>query len=454
MKPKTKLTGHIVVPGDPLYNSARTEFNIRFSKFPGVIVFCLKVQDVINGVKWARERGVPLRVRSGRHSYEGFSTVNGGIVIDVSPLNKVQVDRRKGIAKVGAGADLEHLYKELWRRGVTIPGGTCPTVGIAGLTLGGGIGFLSRLLGLTCDRLLAVDMVIASGKQDAKLIHIDRKNNSDLFWASCGGGGGNFGIATSFTFKVHPISNVSIYRIAWNWNDIREVLKAWQQLAPFVDRRLTSTIQLGAKQSGTVTSMGQFVGPVTQLRRLIQPLLKAGTPIKAEILTVPFIKAVEIFSNLDPRHPHDFENTGVFVNRPLPDQAIQTICFFLQNAPNKNAGVGGMGLGGAVSQIPSRASAYFHRKAKFALQITTSWQNDREAKKNIRWAHSFRKALQPFTTGDYVNWPDLAIKNWPRSYYGDNYHRLQKIKKKYDPFNIFSFPQSIRPTGKLIENNK
>src|SRR5689334_5633018 len=152
----TKLTGQIVLPGNPNYNLARRDFNLRFSKFPKVIVFCNRVQDVINAVKWAREKNVPIRIRSGRHSYEAFSLVNKGIIIDISHLKKVQVDKKRRIALIQAGIPLEDVYDELWKHRVTIPAGTCPTVGLAGLTLGGGIGFLSRKFGLTLDSLLGV----------------------------------------------------------------------------------------------------------------------------------------------------------------------------------------------------------------------------------------------------------------------------------------------------------
>lgn len=164
-----------MVPGSPSYRAARMEYNRRISKFPRVIVFCRRTQDVINAVKWARERGVRLRVRSGRHSYEGFSTVNGGIVIDVSAMNKVKVDRKNRVAHVQTGNPLARVYRKLWDKGVALPAGTAPDVGVAGLTLGGGIGLLSRKYGLTCDNLKQVKMVVASGRYGAKTIIANKK---------------------------------------------------------------------------------------------------------------------------------------------------------------------------------------------------------------------------------------------------------------------------------------
>lgn len=178
---------------------------------------------------------------------------------------------------------------------MAIPAGTAPDVGVAGLTLGGGIGLLSRKYGLTCDNLKQVKMVVASGRYGAKTIVANRKKHSDLLWASRGGGGGNFGVATEYTFRVRPISSVSIYSITWKWADLQKVLPAWQSWAPSVTNRLTSTIEVAAKQVGTIVSTGQLLGGEKELRRLIRPLLRAGAPVKVMVKTVPFIEATKFF---------------------------------------------------------------------------------------------------------------------------------------------------------------
>ncbi|UED74916.1 FAD-dependent oxidoreductase [Brevibacillus sp. DP1.3A] len=267
------------------------EFNRRFSKFPRVIVFCRRTQDVINAVKWARERGVRLRARSGRHSYEGFSAVNGGIIIDVSEMNKVKVDRKNLVAHVQTGIPLARVYRQLWNERVALPARTAPDVGVAGLTLGGGIGLLSRKYGLTCDNLKQVKMVVASGRRGAKTIVANKKKHSDLLWASQGG------------------------------------------------------------------------------------------------------------------------------------------------------------AGSAVSRVSPIATAYPHRKAETIYELSARWRNDSEQQRSIQWVKRFRRALRPFVVGDYVNFPDLQIKNWPEAYYGVNFARLKQVKRKYDPHNVFRFAQSI-PVGK------
>ncbi len=453
-KTGTQLTGRIVFPDNPSYNAARMEFNRRFSKFPRVIVFCKRTQDVINAVKWARERGVRLRVRSGRHSYEGFSTVNGGIIIDVSEMNKVKVDRKNRVAIVQTGNPLARVYRKLWNKRVALPAGTAPDVGVAGLTLGGGIGLLSRKYGLTCDNLKQVKMVVASGRYGAKAIVANRRINSDLLWASRGGGGGNFGVATAYTFRVRPISSVSIYSITWKWGDLEKVLPAWQRWAPSVTNRLTSTIEVSAKQVGTIVSTGQLLGGAEELRRLIRLLLRTGTPIKVMVKTVPFIEATRFFAESDLNLEPKFKITGAYGFQPLPREGVRIIRDFLSKAPNRHSTVWSQSLGGAgsaVSRVAATATAYPHRKAEIIYELSARWRNNNEQQRNIRWVERFRRALRPFVKGDYVNFPDLQIKNWPKAYYGGNFRRLKQVKRKYDPHNVFRFAQSI-PVGKQERN--
>ncbi|REK71931.1 FAD-binding oxidoreductase [Paenibacillus paeoniae] len=445
-KAGTRLTGRIVRPGNPSYRTARLEFNRRFSKFPRVIVFCRRTEDVIHAVKWARERGVRLRVRSGRHSYEGFSSVNGGMIIDVSEMNKVKVDRKRMIAHVQTGNPLARVYRKLWEKRVALPAGTAPDVGVGGLALGGGIGLLSRKYGLTCDNLQQVKMVVASGRFGAKTIMANKKKHSDLLWASRGGGGGNFGVATAYTFRIRPIKTVSIYSITWRWRDLEKVFPAWQRWAPSVTNRLTSTIEVASRQVGTIESTGQLLGSASELQRLIRPLLRSGTPVKVMVRTVPFIEATRFFAAADLNLEPKFKITGAYGFQPLPREGVQIIREFLSKAPNRHSSVWCQSLGGAgsaVSRVSPTATAYPHRKAETIYELSARWRNDDEQLRNIRWVKRFRRALHPFVKGDYVNFPDLQIKNWPKAYYGVNFARLKQVKQKYDPHNVFRFAQSI-----------
>ncbi|MGE8080144.1 FAD-binding oxidoreductase [Peribacillus loiseleuriae] len=447
---KTKLTGRIVTPNDSDYEQARINLNLSIPKFPRVIVFCQNVQDVVNALKWARENRFPFRLRSGRHSFENFSLVNRGLIIDVSEMNQIICNRQSLTAKIEAGAGLGKVYQELWKCGVTIPAGTSVNTGIVGLTLGGGIGLLTRLFGLTCDNLLELEMVKASSNRDAEVIKANKYENSDLFWASRGGGGGNFGIVTSLTFRVHPISDVSIFSITWGWEDFEEVFNVWQNWAPFANKRLTSTIELRAKEVNRIEVLGEFVGPIAKLKQLIQPLLKAGSPIYQRVKEVPYIDTVQFFDSPSGDRPTNFKRSGSFIEEPLPREAILKMKQFLARAPNENAAIWHQSLGGAVGRLDPKDTAYYYREAIIAQEYISSWNSTSEERQNVHWIESLRRGLSKNTMGDYVNWPDIYIKDWPNTYYGENANRLRKVKTAYDPYNVFTFPQSIPPFNKRI----
>ncbi|HEX2079208.1 MAG TPA: FAD-binding oxidoreductase [Longimicrobium sp.] len=447
------LTGDVVWPNDPRYDEARSEYNAVFDVHPKVIVFCRCAEDVRNAVKWANAHGVPIRARCGRHSYEGWSTVQDGIVVDVSWMDLVQVDTDAGVARVEAGIDLWPLYRRLWHHRVTIPGGSCPTVGISGLVLGGGFGLLGRWLGLTCDSLLSVEMVTAEGES----VYADEQVNEDLYWASQGGGGGNFGIATAFTFRVTPIDDVSIYNVAWKWDDLPAVLQAWQAFAPGADDRLTSILKLTAASSHTISSIGQFVGGSDELLGLLQPLLAAAPPLNVEVKTVPYIEAVEHFAGLKPgqihwsAHWHGdhtlFKNTSAYAYDLFGADATRVIMDALRAAPNAQGLVQLDAYGGAVARVPPEATAFYHRAGvQWNMQLQAYWKDPSEQDANVAWVEAFREALLPFTRGAYVNYIDRDIADWPEQYYGGNFPRLTQVKAAWDPGNVFQYPQSI-PVG-------
>ncbi|MEC2326147.1 FAD-binding oxidoreductase [Lederbergia lenta] len=439
---RTKLTGRIVTPDDKEYERARINNNLSISKFPSKIVFCQKTEDILNALRWAKENKVPFRLRSGRHSYENFSLITGGLVIDVSEMNKILINSKKMTAKIEAGANLGKVYNKLWKYGMTIPAGTESSVGIVGLTLGGGIGMLSRPFGLTSDNLIEIEMVSANGE----LIKANKSENSDLFWACCGGGGGgNFGIITSLTFRLHAISNVSIFSISWEWEDLEAAFRAWQDWAPHTDERLTSQIELKSKKANEIIAQGVFIGSSIKLKKLLRPLTTIGSPKNAWVKEVPYIRAVKFFDVPSGNQPALRKRSGSFIEKPLPPQAILMMKQFLANAPNSNSSIWHQSLGGAVGRVASDDSAYYYRKAITAQEYIATWENRDEEKQNISWIEALRKELSPYTAGDYVNFPDRYIKDWPKAYYGDNFRRLREVKTKYDPFNLFYFLQSIPP---------
>ena len=432
------LTGRIIWPQDPSYDEARQSFNARFSRFPAAIVVCDNTDDVRNAVRWARQEGMPLRARSGGHSYEAFSVVDGGLVVDVGGLTGVEVDVARGEAVIGAGVRMLDCYRHLWQQGVTIPAGTCPGIGIAGLTLGGGIGFLSRQYGLTCDNLVAIELVDADGRA----LRASEEKHPDLFWALRGGGGGNFGIATAFIFRVHPLDEVVTCTVSWPWDDVAEVLDAWQRWAPFVDDRLCVALAVAHPSAGAISATGLFTGSATELPPLLEPLLQAGTPGTPVIQSLPYFTAVEQFAG-PPITSVRFKNASSLAYDPLPSEAIATLVEHLRAAPFASNLVGFFPLRGAIARVDPAATAFPHRRALFDLQYQAYWWDDAAEPASLSWVSDLRAAMAPYTSGAYVNYIDADLPNWESAYYGTNLPRLQRVKTDYDPDDVFNGPQSI-----------
>jgi FAD/FMN-containing dehydrogenase len=458
MPSETRLTGRVVLPSDPDYDSDRMASNQRFDIHPSVLVFCQTVDDVVKAVQWARENGVQISMRGGRHSYEALS-MSEGIVIDVSDMNRVQIDKVKKTAVVEAGTQLMPLYEALWQEGLTIPGGSCATVGIAGVTLGGGYGLLSRQMGLTCDSLLAVQMVNAKGE----IITANETQNSDLLWACRGGGGGNFGVVTSLTFKLHSISNVAIYTMEWPWQQIREVIAVWQKWAPSVADGLTCVLKLFGKGTGKIASTGLFVGSQQKLDELLKPLKSVGTPSKFTVETVSYLEAARRFAGVkDTRnqklwmvHWHSLPQTpqvkfkakSDYAFKPLSNEGIETIVRFLAIVPSGSDLIQFDSYGGAIARIPKEATAFPHRAGTlYSIQYMVYWRQPQDEDKCLKWIRDFYAAMRPYVSGAaYSNYCDLDLINWESAYYGSNFPRLVKVKAAYDPENMFYHPQSIPP---------
>jgi FAD/FMN-containing dehydrogenase len=432
------LTGCVVLPGSPYYDEAKKNYNARFDKFPLIIVYCNNAQDVVNAILWIRKHRLPFRVRGGGHSYEAFSLVNGGLVIDVSRLQMLQVNEENLTMQVGAGHRLLPLYETLWNQRLTIPGGTCPSVCVSGLTLGGGYGLLSRLFGMTCDNLLEVEMVTAQGN----MIRVNDYQHSDLLWACRGGGDGNFGVITSFTFRVHPIGNVSRYRLTWDFADLEKVMRFWQAWAPYTDPRLTPLLAFPAQNQSDLRSSGVFVGSEQELRQMMRPLLAATQPKTAEFHSTTWIEAARLYGGLLLRQ-EKFKNTSAYVYEPLTDEALGVLIHNLQTAPGPVNVISFDTYGGQIGRIPENATAFPHRNALFVVQYLSYWEKDEDADKNIRWTEQFRNSMLPYTRGAYRDYIDSLIADWPTAYFEENLARLMEVKRKYDPESLFCFEQSI-----------
>jgi FAD/FMN-containing dehydrogenase len=424
-------------------------FNTRFDGArPSAVALCESAADVQKSVRWARKHGVRIATRSGGHSYGGYST-GSGLVVDVSRLNRITVSPTRTTATIGAGARLIDVYASLWQHGLTIPAGTCPSVGIAGLAFGGGIGYSSRALGLTCDNLRAVRLVTAAGT----VLSCDQRRHADLLWALRGGGGGNFGIATSLTFRVHPVSNVTTYAIDWPWSDAVDAVTAWQRFAPGAPDALFSTLALSSNGAGPqIRSSGQFFGDEAALRSLLAPLVNVGRPTRVALRNRSFMEATLMWagcSDVDCRPGRaTFKGKSDFVDRPLSREGAQTLAGRIdQHAADRALGRGSVLLdafGGAINRVPKSATAFVHRDALFSIQYLAAWDLDQPASPNLAWIDGLHAAMRGHVSGfAYQNYIDPDLSSWKRAYYGSNYRRLVAVKRKYDPRNVFRFRQSI-----------
>ena len=445
------LDGDVVTPSESGYASARLLFNTRFDGIrPRAVAFCENTEDVQKTVRWARKHGVRIAARAGGHSYGGYSTTSG-VVVDVSRMSQMSVNAKTHIATIGAGARLINVYAELWKHGVTIPAGSCPTVGIAGLALGGGIGFTSRKLGLTCDSVHAVRVVTARGKA----LNCNTGQHGDLLWACRGGGGGNFGIATGFTFRVHPVASVTTYAIDWPWRDALEAVSAWQRFAPRAPDGLFSVCSLAAPHTAggpRVSSAGQFFGLETELRSLLAPLVNAGAPTRVTVRTRSFMSATLMWAgcpDVECRSERaTFKAKSDYANRPLSRPGIETMIRRIEaHQADGRLGRGSILLdsyGGAINRVPKAATAFVHRDALFSMQYLAYWNRGRPAEPNLGWMRGFYREMRKHVSGfAYQNYIDPDLADWKRAYYGSNLRRLVAVKRQYDPANIFRFRQSL-----------
>ena len=452
-----ELTGRIVRPGDTDYPTASAGYNLLFTHDPAVIVFAQETQDVVNAVAWARQNDVPLRARSGRHSLEGWSCVADGIVIDVSDLKSATIDSASNTAAVGAGLNQLEAVTELGKAGVAAPTGTEGTVGLVGATLGGGFGLLTRGFGMASDSLLAAEVVVASGSDGAEAIIVDEQNNSDLLWALRGAGNGTFGIVTSMTYKVYPLTQTIYITAAWpGLGDLPGVFDAWQRCAPFTDSRLTTQLEINP---GDVRLIGILAaGSEDEAAQLLAPILSVGTPT-VSMTDANWADNYAAFQVVTSEEAANWKFASQFISELFPAEAIDLIVSFMSKAPTPECNYFTNAFGGAVRDSePSGGSAFAHRNSLFYAEPGAGWGGargelpvGRPAAPNpltpvcVDWIAEFAEALGPYVNGAYVNVPNAGMADWETAYWGPNVDRLRTIKAKYDPNNVFSFEQSIPP---------
>ena len=437
-------------PGQPGFEALNLPVNARYADIPPAgIAVCAGPEVVRQSILWARDYNLPAVARSGGHSYAGFSSTHG-LLLDVTSLDDVDVSNADGTATIGPGARLGHVYEHLRPYGVAVPAGRCPSVGIAGLTLGGGFGFGARTFGLTADSLLETQVATADGQ----ILVCSEKENPDLFWACRGGGGGNFGINTSFTFRTHPVGDVVLYDLEWDWAQARTVVAALQDIAMEAPEEWSLVIRLGAVgHSGhptrTVGAQGQLFGPRRELLSILDPLFSAARPRRRLIARRTFWEAASVLAESEPRGL--FAVKSNFVAEPFPAVAISSLADAVERWPGSSspegAGVTLAAWGGAIQNLKPTATAFVHRRARFLLSYDTSWgRSDPQAliSANLDWLDRLAHDVRRYVSREaYQNFTDRSLRDWARAYYGDNLERLVAVKKQVDPDGYFRFRQSI-----------
>ncbi len=447
---RTKIRGDLIQPGDPQYEAARKVYNAMIDKHPALIVRCVDAADVSSAVTFASEHGLEVAVRGGSHNGPGFATVDGGLVIDLSRMHSVRVDPEEKTVRVEGGAVWGDVDHATYPFGLAVPSGFVSTTGVGGLTLGGGSGYLARRYGLTIDNLLSVDMVMADGC----FITADRKQNEDLFWA-VRGGGGNFGVVTSFLFRGNPVTSVYGGPMFWPLEDARQIIPYWQDLM--------------MKAEGELYGWFGFVvvppvAPFPQQYQLQKMCVIVWCYTGAEN------KAAEVFKPI-----RDFRKPAIDLAGPIPFPALQSMFDALfpagmqwywkaefidhydehmldlhiqhgQQLPTNFSTMHIYPLTGAVHRVGNRDTAWAYRQANFLQVIVGVDPDPANNNKLIPWAKNYWEAFHPYSLGGgYVNMIMDEGQDTVRAAYRENYDRLAKIKAKYDSHNFFHINQNIKP---------
>jgi FAD/FMN-containing dehydrogenase len=456
------IAGDVIPSYAPDFESARKPAMARFANIrPAAVVLCRTPADVSATIAFARLIGLQMAIRSGGHSVAGHSSTEG-IVVDVTQMSTVSV--KDGVAAVGAGVRLGALYDALQEHGLTIPAGCGPSVGIAGLTLGGGIGILGRKYGLSCDHLLRAQIVLADGR----VVECDEHRDGDLFWALRGAGGGNFGVVTSLLFRTVPALATTVFHAAWPFDHAAALVEAWQDCAPSAPDRLDATLRLATpddrKRDPQIDVVGAVVGSEADAAEFIADLTaRASTePARAWRQQLPYRDAKrrldEIGSLGDQREQPGADRPAPqgqlftkseFFRQPLPrDTIVGLVDNLLQGvAAGHTREINFLPWGGAYNRVRADATAFPHREELFLVQHlldVTPHASTSQRDAGSSWLARSWGLVHPWGSGGvYPNFPDPDLPDWALAYYGQNHDRLLRVKALYDPENVFRFPQSL-----------
>lgn len=433
----------VLAPTDAEFKTYQNSFNLRVAKVPSVRVLVKSPHAISVALAWAEQNKIPLALRCGGHSYEGFSQTEG-LAIDLRLMNEVELSADKGRVRVQAGAALGHVYSGIGGQGVTIPAGSCPFVGVSGHTLGGGYGLLARPMGLACDSLLSAEVITSTGET----LQVSATQNEDLFWALRGGGGGSFGVATSFEFKTHEVGMIQVFGASFigSPQQVGKVLSAWQEEAPHFPREINAMARVIKNSQGQVELRvyGQSVGSQEQLQSELHRLTSLMPASKQILKTLNYLDAVAHFAGDSVHYPTGYSKSkSDYLTKPMSEEGCAS---FLQALPH-GVGVIFDGYGGTLAEKANDETAFVHRQNVLcSLQYYVQWQTPSHAGAQMKILKDFYESARPFMSGGaYVNYCDLDLPDYTQAYWGANYSRLQNVKRKYDPSDVFRHAQSVKP---------
>ena len=448
-----RLEGEVLSPEDPEYDDVRTVWNGMIDRHPGLIARCASANDVFEAVRFARDRGLEVAVRGAGHHIAGNAVCEGGFLIDLSPMKTVQVDPKARTARVAAGATLADMDGATQKHGLATPLGVNSTTGVAGLTLGGGFGWLSRMHGLTVDNLAATEVITADGER----LRASEDENPDLFWA-LRGGSGNFGVVTSFKYRLHDVGpEVLSGLIVHPFDDAREVLERYREFADdapdrvnpwFVLRKAPPLPFLSEEVHGRmILILPVFVaGDMESGKPLVKPLRAIGKPIADVVGPHPYTGWQQAF---DPLLTPGARNYWKSHNFPaLEDGALDAIVDYAGRLPSDQTEIFVARMGGAMNRKPVDATAYPHRDAEYLMNVHTRWEDTGEDDDCVGWAREFFDTMAGYATGGvYVNFMPTDETERVKAAYGPNYDRLAELKHRFDPDNFFHLNQNIAPNA-------
>ncbi|MBZ0299877.1 MAG: FAD-binding oxidoreductase [Anaerolineae bacterium] len=447
--------GQLIRPGDEVYDEARRVWNGMIDRYPALIVRCAGVEDVIAAVNFARENHLRVAVRAGGHSVAGHATCDEGLVVDLSMMKHIQVDPAAHTARVQGGVTWGELDAATQVHSLATPGGLVSVTGIAGLTLGGGFGWLRNKYGLSCDNLISAEVVTADGR----VITASKDENQDLLWG-LRGGGGNFGIVTTFEYQLHPVGpDVMFVFVLYDGTgeNLNKGLRFYRDFCKRVPDE-ASTIAVCGKvppepaypaelhENPYVLFGGLYAGPVEEGKRVLQPLLDFGQPLLDYSGIQPYVDAQKAWDADYPDGKRYYWKSLNLIS--LDDHAIQRIANHARQQPSVHSTIDLWHIGGAVARVSAEASAFHGRQAAFLLSPEANWEDEADDKANIVWLRNFIADMAPFSDGSrYLNFAGFQEEEeMMRKAFGSQYERLVALKNKYDPTNLFNLNQNIKPT--------